>query len=131
MNFERIYETTVLLEMILRLEGSLRRIIYTDKYNKWFSHITDKTWRNMIYKRLENIEKYGRYGKSSHGCRAKNDIFEILFEGIPLRIYFTIVDDKTIQLEDGSHKKTGSGHGGQQERVIDTLDKVISARKAK
>ena len=92
------------------------------------SNLQNEKWVTKIIVRLQKIEKYGDFGKKSHRCRAKNDIFEIVFDGIPLRIYFTVVDDKHIQLEDGSTKKDGGGHGGQQERVIAALDKLISLR---
>ena len=118
-----------LRETITGLEGRPMEPIPTRKYDEWFDSLRNCVWQHKVRMRLENIERHGRYGKNSHKCRSKNDIYEIVFEKLPIRIYFTVLDDKRISLEGGSSKKDGSGYGGQQDRVIDAIDKSISLKR--
>ena len=132
--FEKIYRNSLveefyehLKETISFLEGTPRETIHTDRFDDWLNDLRNSVWVRKVTIRITAIEKYGFYGKGSHKCEAKNDIFELVFRE-PIRVYFTLLDDGRIQLEDGSSSKSWSRKNGEQLRKISALDKRVSDR---
>jgi putative component of toxin-antitoxin plasmid stabilization module len=135
--YERIYKDSLveeffrcLKETISFFEGKPREAIHTDRFDEWLNGLRNHVWIGKIAARIASIEERGNYGKGSHKCEAKNDIFELVFRE-PIRVYFTLLGDDKIQLEDGSSSKSGSGKSGEQLRKIAALDKRISSRSTR
>ncbi|MDR1072313.1 MAG: hypothetical protein LBL45_01365 [Treponema sp.] len=92
---------------------------------KWLKALDHKSQTKVI-RCLMRIHKYGKYGKDSHRCESQNLIYEIVIKTPPLRVYFTVIDDKRIRLDDGSSTK--SGQGGEQDRTIEAIDRLVTQR---
>jgi hypothetical protein len=123
-------EAFKLRETITGLEGRPKRPVRTAKFEKWLGSLDNDLWVGKVISKLVDIETYGRFGTGSHKCKSKNDIYEIVFDSLPLRVYFTVIDDKNIRLEDGSSSKEGNGKSNKNEqaRTIRAIDKRISLR---